>query len=159
MSTQEIITEDTAEELLKMKEDDLQILLEGRIIALHEDPSLSLRPSFGLETNDLEAIKAPRWLQRTVEEMINTALRQTYNVVCSNDPDFKQLRDQLLAALGLGGTAAVIAFTTFLTSTVGLAVAIASVIATIIIKKIGLKTIEAGHKVMCEELGKLVPEP
>lgn len=93
MTVQEILTEDAARELLELDDDDLHQLLGARVMALQKDPGLSLQSSFGLDTDNLEALRVPRWLEKTVDEMIKTAFRQTYNVVCSNDPDFKQLRD------------------------------------------------------------------
>jgi len=57
--------------------------------------------------------------------------------LCSDLSEFADLRTSLVGALGLGGSAAVIALAAFLTGTLGMAAALATIVATIIIKKIG----------------------
>lgn len=151
------LTQEAAEELLAMTDEELDRLLGARVLALHSDPSLSLEASFELKPTALESLMVPPWLRKTAEQMVNTAIHQTYNVACSKDPDYGKLRDELLASLGVGGTAAVIALAGFLTSTVGLAAALASVIATIIVKKILGPALAAGHETMCKELKDYLP--
>lgn len=157
MSIQAILTQEAAAELLEMNEDDLHQLLGERMMALRMDPALSLEPSFDLEKRGLGPIELPPGVKRIIQKMVNTAIQQTYNVVCSEDPDYKKDRDDLLGALGLGGTALALGFSAFLVANFGLAIGVASVLATIVIKKIGLRTIAAGHKATCEELGKILP--
>jgi len=99
MTTQDFLTEETAEELLGMTDEQLDHLLNARVMALQKDPGLSLQPSFEPEPTPLEALTVPTWLQKTVEEMVNTAIRQTYHVVCSKDPDYKGIRDDLTCLL------------------------------------------------------------
>lgn len=159
MSTQESFTQEIletdAQTLLTLSEDELNQLLGMRVHAIQMDMNHSLQPSFEVTRSPLEA-SLPRWIQRTVDAMIKTALVQSHNVLCSNDPDYAGIRNQLLTTLGLGGTAAVIAFAGFLTSTLGIAVALATVLATIVIKKIGEPTLIAGHQTMCIELKNLL---
>ena len=70
-----------------MTGEQLDHLLDATVMALQKDPSLSLQPSFEPEPTPLEALTVPTWLQKTVEETVNTAIRQTYHVVYSQDPD------------------------------------------------------------------------
>jgi len=152
-----------AEALLTLSEDELNQLLGLRVQAIQSDISLSLQPSIEVETTPFEAIRIPHGVQKIVDAMVETALKQCHNVLCSEDPDYASLRTQLSAALGLGGTALVLAFATFLTSTLGIAAALATVLATIIIKKIGEPTLQAGHQAMCAGLLEILlekyPEP
>jgi hypothetical protein len=145
---------DEAQELLEMDEAELKELLVQRLDAIQKNVDLSLRPSFEVERYPLEKISLPPWIQKTVDAMIQTALRQTYNVVCSSEAAYAGLRTQLLAALGVGGAAAVLAFSSFLITTLGFAAALATVVATIVIKKIGEPAVRAGHQTMCDELKK-----
>jgi ABC-type dipeptide/oligopeptide/nickel transport system ATPase component len=149
-SAQEALASE-AERLLDLSEDELNQLLEMRVNAIQQDVSLSLQPSFEVEISPFEAVRLPAWVQKTVDAMIKTALEQTHHVVCSSDPDYLPLRTQLVSALGLGGTAAVLAFAAFLTTTLGVAAALATVIATIIIKKIGEPALKTGHQTLCAE--------
>jgi hypothetical protein len=146
---------DEARELLGMDESELVQLLAQRLNAIQKNVDLSLQPTFQVEPSPLEKITLPPWLQKTVDVMVQTALRQTYNVICSSEAAYSDLRKQLLGALGVGGTVAVLAFSSFLISTLGLAAALATVVATIVIKKIGEPAIKAGHQTMCEELKKI----
>ncbi|MAT42169.1 MAG: hypothetical protein CL609_07490 [Anaerolineaceae bacterium] len=142
--------------MLAMDEDELSQLLGLRINAIQSDIGLSLQPSIEVELSPFEAVRLPTWVQKTVDAMIKTALEQSRNVLCSEEPDFDNIRNQLIAAMGLGGTALVLAFAAFLTSTLGIAAALATVLATIVIKKIGEPTIKAGHHTMCVELNKIL---
>jgi hypothetical protein len=143
-----------AQELLELDEPELMRLLVQRLDAIHKNIELSLQPSFEVEASPLEKITLQPWIQKTVEVMVQTALRQTYNVVCSSEAAYADIRKQLLGGLGVGGTAAVLTFSSFLISTLGFAAALATVVATIVIKKIGEPAIRAGHQTMCEELKK-----
>ena len=154
--TQSEAAQAEAQSLLDMQENELEYLLTMRLNAIQEDPSLSLQPTFEVEASTLESFTMPPWIKSTVDSMIDSALRQGHRVLCSTDEEFSSLRAQLVAALGLGGTAAVLAFTSFLITTLGFAAALASIVATIVIKKIGEPTIQAGHKTMCAELTKML---
>ncbi len=156
MADQGYLSDATAEELLAMSEGELNTLLESRVAALSANPSLSLEASVA-PPGALEAFEIPPWVEKTAKQMLNTAIRQLYNVVCSADADYAGLRAQLISALGVGGTAAVVALAGFLTSGVGLAAALASVIATILIKKIVQPALAAGLKTLCQELAAYLP--
>lgn len=158
MSDKSFLTDEAAADLLGMPDDQLDRLLEARVQALHGDPSLSLESAFEPETGALESFEMPPWIEKTAKQMLNTAIHQTYKVACGTDDDYKQLRDELIAALGISGTTAVIALAGFLTTTVGLAAALASVVATILVKRILGPALTAGHKTMCEELKAYLPE-
>ncbi len=159
MTTQGLLTQEAAEELFATPNEELDQLLQARMMAIQMDPSLILQPSFHTKpADDLESFGVPNWIKKTVDAMIKTATHQTHDVVCSDDPDFKDLRDRLVAALGLGGTAAVLALSGLLITTFGLAAALASVVATIIIKTILGPTFDKGHDVMCKELEKSLPK-
>ena len=158
MTDRSFLTDEEASELLGMPDHQLDRLLEARIQALHEDPSLSLESAFAPEAAALEAFEMPPWIEKTAKQMLNTAIHQIYNVACGTDDDYKQLRDELITSLGISGTTAVIALTGFLTTTVGLAAALASVIATILIKRILGPALSAGHKTLCKELKAYLPE-
>ena len=160
MSNQNVLMDEAlqveANSLLEMPEDNLNQLLGMRVQAINEDLSLSLQPTFDVERSPFESITLPPWIQKTVDSMIITALRQSHNVLCSNEKEFEDIRNKLVAALGLGGSTAVIALAAFLTGTLGLAAALATVLATIVIKKIGQPALIAGHKTMCAELGNML---
>ena len=157
MITQEGFTKQEAEELLTKDEEELTELLALRVNAVQQDMSLSLQPTFEVQDPTLE-VALPPWIKNTVDAMIVTALRQSHNVLCSGLTEYASLRANLVGALGLGGTAAVIALAAFLTSTLGIAAALATVLATIVIKKIGEPSIKAGHQTLCSELEKLLPD-
>jgi ABC-type dipeptide/oligopeptide/nickel transport system ATPase component len=158
MSTQDVFTPQEAETLLALDEEALTELLGLRVNAIQQDVSLSLQPTFKLQGSTLEAFTMPPWIKKTVDAMIITALRQSHKVLCSDLPEFKDLRANLVGALGLGGSAAVIALAAFLTGTLGIAAALATVLATIVIKKIGGPMLKAGHQTLCAELAKLLPD-
>jgi uncharacterized protein (UPF0261 family) len=153
MSTQVVFKQQEAEELLAKDEKELTELLALRVNAVQQDVSLSLQPTFEVQVSPLE-VALPPWIKNTVDAMIVTALRQSYNVLCSDLPEFADLRTSLVGALGLGGSAAVIALAAFLTGTLGMAAALATVLATIVIKKIGGPSLKAGHQTLCAELEK-----
>ena len=157
-STTQTILESEAEMLLSLSEADLNEMLAMRVNAIQSDLSLALQPAIAVEKSPFEAVRIPDWIRKTVATMIQTALEQSHNVICSDDPDYLPLRTQLVSALGLGGTAAVLAFAGFLTTTLGFAAALATVVATIIIKKIGEPTLQAGHQAMCTELKTMLQE-
>lgn len=158
MSTKVIFSQQEAEELLTKDEEALTNLLALRVNAVQQDVSLSLQPTFEVQVSPQEAVTLPPWIQNTVDAMIATALRQSHNVLCSGLPEFASLRANLLEALGFGGSAAVIALAAFLTGTLGIAAALASILATIVIKKIGKPSLIAGHKTLCAELKKMLPD-
>lgn len=158
MAVGSFLTEEAAARLLATPEEELDRLLEARVLALQADPSLSLEASFDVEETALEALTAPPWLRKTAKQILNTAIKQVYLVVCGTDPDYKKLRDELIAGLGISGTAAVIALSGFLVSTVGLAAALASVIATILVKRILGPALGAGYETACRELKEYLPE-
>jgi hypothetical protein len=145
-----------ARELLGMDEQELTQLLVQRLNAIQKNVELSLQPTFEVAPSSLEKITLPPWIQKTVDVMVQTSLLQTYSVICSSETTYSDLRKQLLGALGVGGTAAVLALSSFLIGTVGLAAALATVVATIVIKKIGEPAIKAGHQTMCKELKKIL---
>jgi ABC-type dipeptide/oligopeptide/nickel transport system ATPase component len=158
MSSQEVFSQQEAETLLTMDEEELNRLLSMRVNAIQQDVSLSLHPTFEVQVSSFEAMTLPPWIQKTVDAMIVTALRQSHSVLCSDLPEFADLRVKLLGVLGLGGSAAVIALAAFLTGTLGMAAALATVLATIVIKKIGEPSLQAGHKTLCAELEILLPD-
>jgi hypothetical protein len=157
MSTQDLFSEQEVEALLTKDEEELTELLTLRVNAVQQDVSLSLQPTFEVQESTLE-VALPPWVKNTVDAMIVTALRQSHNVLCSGLPEFAGLRANLVGALGLGGTAAVITLAAFLTSTLGIAAALATVLATIVIKKIGEPSLKAGHRTLCSELEKLLSD-
>ena len=157
MSTQEVFVKEEAEELLAKDEEELTELLALRVNAVQQDVSLSLQPTFEVQESTLE-VALPPWIKNTVDAMIATALRQSHHVLCSDLPEFADLRANLAGALGLGGSAAVIALAAFLTGTLGIAAALATILATIVIKKIGGPSLKAGHQTLCAELEKLLPD-
>lgn len=147
-----------AEMLLTLNEDELTQLLALRVNAIQSDISLSLQPTIEVEYSPFEAVRLPAWIQKTVDAMVKSALEHSHKVLCSDDADYVDIRSKLTAALGLGGTAAVLAFATFLTSTLGVAAALATVLATIVIKMIGEPALKAGHQTLCAELKTMLQE-
>jgi hypothetical protein len=157
MSTQAVFSKNEAEELLGMDEEKLTELLALRVDAVHQDVSLILQPTFEVEDSKYE-VELPPWIKKTVDTMIATALRQSHNVLCSDQKEYTELRDNLAGALGLGGSTAVIALAAFLTGTLGIAAALATILATIVIKKIMGPSFIAGKQTLCAELEKLLPD-
>jgi ABC-type dipeptide/oligopeptide/nickel transport system ATPase component len=158
MSTRDVFTQQEASELLTKNEDELRHILELRVNAVQQDPSLSLQPSIEVRETPFESIELPPWIQNVVDSMIATALRQAHKVLCSTAEEFKELRANLIGALGVGGSAAVIAMAAFLTGTLGMAAALGTVIATIVIKKIGEPALRSGKEALCTELKKMLPD-
>ena len=134
MSTQEVFAEQEADELLMKDEVELTDLLALKVKAIQEDMSLSLKSTFEVQDFTLEVVLPP-WIKDGYS-MIATALRQSHNVLCSDLPEFSQFRGSLIGALGIGGSTAVIAIASFLTGTLGIAAALATVVATIVIKRL-----------------------
>lgn len=158
MSTETIFSQEEAQELLSKDPDELNQLLALRVDAVQQDVSLSLQPTFEVQVSPFEAVDLPPWIQETIDVMISTALRQAHKVLCSDMREYADLRARLIGAMGLGGSAAVLALAAFLTGTLGMVAALATVVATIVVKKIGEPALQAGHTTLCTELEKLLPK-
>jgi hypothetical protein len=155
-STMESAIQTEAAALLEMDEASLEQLLAARLTAIQQDPSLSLQPTF--EVQEFGLADLPPWIGGPIQDMVNTALRQMHRVLCSGEEEFRDLRNQLVGAiLGGGGLAAIVTFVAGMLTGIGLAAAVATIIATIVIKKVGQPAFDAGVERLCAELALLLP--
>jgi hypothetical protein len=96
-------------------------------------------------------------LQNIGRSMFNKLQMQAYGLVCDKELEDKEDRNKIVVALGIGTEAAVIALTSVLIGTFGLAAALAGVVAALIIKRFAEPTLKEGQDAMCEMWKEYLP--
>ncbi len=155
-----ILPEEQAQALLALDEATLRQQLGRQLSAMYADPSRSLQPI--PEARALAAlapITLPAWVPAAVEAMVNRAVEELKHVLCSADPKYADLRSKLINAAGFGQVALVEGVTAFLAGPLGLTLAVAGILATIIVKTVGEPAIIAGIEEVCRALGERTTPP
>ena len=120
--------------LLGAEEDQLYAELGIRAKALSADPSTagSFDPDVTYDAAEMGVMDDVRALGKKVFKRCN---RELNGLVCGDDPDDAEDRAQLTSALGLGEPAVAAALAGLLVSSLGLAPAIAGVVAVIVVRR------------------------
>lgn len=120
--------------LLKADEDQLFAELGIRARALAADPAVagSFDPDVTFEEAQMGALDDVAAFGRRLFKRWQRELRA---LVCGDDPDDRADRGKLLGALGVGETAVAAYLATLMVSSLGIAPAIAAVVAAIVIKR------------------------
>jgi hypothetical protein len=152
----QMLSAEIGKELLELDEEELEYLLGERVKAIEEDmqiqgnfqPIVSYSKSFGPK-DALPAIG---------RRMVYKLRVQAYDLLCGTDPEDVQWRKDILDATKISSGAAVASLAAMFVSGLGIAAALAGVLAALIIKKFVQPTFKAGHEAMCEEWKKSLPE-
>jgi len=148
MATQNQLSRAAAKELLSRSPDQLYELLGVRAKATEDDLSKQgfLDPAVAYS----EHMGPKEDLEKIGRRMFHKLQTQAYGLVCGKDPEDESDRNKIVTALGIGTEAAVIALTSVLIGTFGLAAALAGVLAALIIKRFAEPTLKEGQAAMCE---------
>jgi hypothetical protein len=155
MSVQ-MLTKEAGDELFELDEEELEFLLGVRVKAIEEDPQI--QGFFQPDVSYADRFGDKNSLRRIGKRMVDKLHMQAYTFVCGTDPDDEQSRQEILDALKISSGAAVAALAAVLVSGLGLAAAVAGVVAALIIKKFIKPTLDAGYEAMCTEWKKYLPE-
>jgi hypothetical protein len=142
------LSEAEASSLLQRDEDQLYEMLGIRLAATRENTAL--QGQYNLDVEYGAHMGPAEDLRKIGKRMVKTLNRQAYGLVCGNDPEDTADRNKILSALNLSVDAAVIALTTVLVGTFGLAAALAGTVAALIVKRFAVEAIDDGHETMCE---------
>jgi hypothetical protein len=153
MTSGSILPEEQARALLALDEGALRQQLGLQLSAMYTDPSRSLQPAPHAQALAAMApITLPPWVPAAVDAMVNRAAEELEKVLCGTDPTYVDLRNKLISATGLGEVALVGAVTVFLAGPLGITLAVAGILATIIVKTVGEPAINAGIEEICKAL-------
>lgn len=127
--------------LLTADEEELFAELGIRARGLVEDPSQagSFDPDVTYSEAEMGVLDAVRAFGRRLFNRWNSEL---HSLLCGSDPDYTADREQIANALGVGETAVAAALVTVLVGSLGLAPALATVIAAIIVRRFFKPTLE-----------------
>ena len=154
MTSKSILPEEQARALLALDDAALRQQLGLQLSAMYTDPARSLQPAPHPQAMAAMApITLPPWVPAAVEALVNRAAEELEKVLCSADPNYVDLRNKLINATGLGEMALVEAVTVFLAGPLGITLAVAGILATIVVKTVGEPAINAGIEETCKALG------
>ena len=154
MTSKSILPEEQARALLALDDAALRQQLGLQLSAMYTDPARSLQPAPHPQAMAAMApITLPPWVPAAVEALVNRAAEEFEKVLCSADPNYVDLRNKLINATGLGEVALVEAVTVFLAGPLGITLAVAGILATIVVKTVGEPAINAGIEEICKALG------
>jgi hypothetical protein len=137
--------------LLGIDTNALYIELGKRVQEIRRDPSASGR--FDMTTQSASEAMGAEQLQEFGRRFFNRANRAAYALMCSADSENSAERENLTKAFGLGMDAVAPALTGLLVVHLGMAPAIAAVIAVLAVKLF----FQPGYDAMCEVWKKSVP--
>lgn len=145
MVTQTELSTDAAEKLLKYEPDELVRLLGVRQAAIEKDPGIqgSFEPDVRREDYDWADVVA---VGRRIWDRLHI---QAYSLVCGTDEASKEWRERIIGALGVGVAGAVVVLTNALVS-IGIAAALAGVLAALIIKHFFIPAARDGYQTACK---------
>jgi hypothetical protein len=130
--------------LIEQDEESLYQELGARVRAMTVNPALGGTFDPGLPAIEtLRPIDEIRSLGRRVFKHVS---KETYQVACGDDPEYADERSKLEAAFALWKETATAALAVFLIGTVGVAAAVAAIVAAFLIK-IGFNSV---YKTTCE---------
>jgi len=154
--TVQMLTKEAGDELLELDEEELEFLLGVRVKAIEEDPQI--QGFFQPNVSYADRFGPRDSLGRIGKRMVDKLHMQAYTFVCGADPEDEKSRQDILNAFKISSGAAVAALAATLVSGLGLAAAVAGVVAALIIKKFIKPTLGAGYEAMCTEWKKHLPE-
>jgi hypothetical protein len=143
--------QDSVQNLEALTDDDLYQVLTLRVRAIEAEPNRS--GDFSLQTPKLMGVSED--LVNFGRKFFNRLQHNAYELLCGKDDDYKDLRNQVNEALSSSITAATGVIAAALVSTIGLAPAIAAVIAAILLRLVGKTTLQATCALWTEKL----PQP
>jgi hypothetical protein len=152
----QMFTVEAAEELLELDEEELELLLGTRMKAIEENPEI--QGFFQPSVSYAESFGSKEAVVRVARKMVDRLHMQAYLFVCGTDPEDEQARTDILDALKISSGAAVAALATALISGLGVAAALAGVVAALIIKRFVQPTIKEGYNAMCKEWKVQIPD-
>jgi hypothetical protein len=127
----------TNQEIQKLIQSDENQLLEQlgmRSVVVNRDLKKSAEVELNLSTADIRAMGIKDDMKDLGNRILRRWNRSAYDLACGGDPDDAKTRDDLERALGLGEAAAIGVLTGALIG-IGLMVALAPVVATLLVKK------------------------
>ncbi len=134
--------------LMHKEPDELYTELGRRLYAMEENPTLS--GSFSPEIPaDLEALGATDDLKAFGERFFKRVNAQAYALICGGEAENSEERERVLDAFGIGKEAIAPAIAGLLILQLGLAPAVAAVVATLIIRLF----FRPAYESMCETWG------
>jgi len=145
MATKTELSTDTAQELLEYEPDELVRLLGVRQAAIEKDPSI--QGSFDPDVQQEDYAWAD--VVTVGKRIWNTLHIQAYNFVCGDDEESKEWRERIIGALGVSVAAGVVALSNALIS-IGIAAALAGVLAALLIKHFFIPAAKDGYETACK---------
>ena len=118
--------------LIDRDEETLYQELGARVRAMSVNPALGGAFDPGLPA--IETLGPIDEIRSFGRRVFKHASKEAYGVACGDDPEYADERGKLKAAFALGKDAAAAALAVFLVGTLGLAAAVAAVVATLLIK-------------------------
>ena len=133
MAVNSVLSEAQAADLLSMSPDQLYELL-----------------GMGAQSAGTELLGPKDSIKGIGKRMFGELHGQAYHLVCGSDAEDEADRNQFLGALGMGVEGAVVVLAGVLVSRLGLAAAMAGVLAALIVKRFAMPTLKEGYAAMCE---------
>ncbi len=148
MEEKKQLSELAAEKLLENSPTQLYEMLGMRLKAVQDD--IGKQGSFEPDVAYSDHMGAMDELSKLGQRVFKRISKEAYGLVCGSDEGDKDDRKTIVDALNLSSKAAVIALSGVLVSSFGLAAAVASVIAALIIKRFAKPAGEEALKFLCD---------
>jgi hypothetical protein len=144
MSNLEELARPAVDELLQRNEDDLYTELGARLKAMGRDPALSasFAPQIDTGLESLEAMEDFKDFGKRFFDRVNV---NAYDLVCGQDSENAGERQKVIDAFSFGKEAVAAAMAAFFVAQLGLAPAVAAVVAAIAISIF----FRSAHQAMC----------
>lgn len=156
MNTLPELSHKEAYSLLDTQEEILFSELGARAVALGQgeiDQS-----ALGPALNYADHLGAMDALKKVGLRMFEETHRQAYGLLCGTKGDDLEDRSRITTALGIGAEATIIALTSVLVGTFGIAAALAGILAALIYKRFIGPSVQAGHQSLCESWSEYLPQ-
>lgn len=139
--------------LLDKDEEQLYQELGRRALAIQQDPSIS--GSFAPEINtQLEPLGALDDFKDFGQRFFKRVNKQSYQLICGTEAEDSEERENIISAFGIGKEAVAPAMAALLVVHMGLAPALAAVVAALILRLV----FRNGYEAMCEVWKEKLPE-
>lgn len=135
---------EAAEKLLQSDKDQLYVTLGVRLKAIEKNPGMasSFHPEVEYDETQMGVLDDVREFGRKAFKRIEISAKK---IVCGNEAADKEQRQQIVDAFGVSSTAVTSTMSTVFVSSLGLAPAIAAVIAALIVKV----CFKSGYEAFC----------
>src|SRR5262249_35232467 len=135
-------------ELEKMNDEELYADLGQRLHVLRFEPAAAGQfvPAIAPTAEALGPLEDLRAFGRRYFERVE---RQADNLICGNDPELREDREEITRSLGLGREAFASTMTTFLIAQLGLAPIIAPVVAVLVVRLV----VQPAYGSLCDVWG------